>query len=113
MESLEILKLMLSAIEDKKGEHISVLDIREVSSLADYFVIASGNNLNQIQAISDDIQEKLAAVDVRVKRVEGANDSTWILLDYADIVIHLFTKEDRMFYDLDRIWADAKKVNLE
>lgn len=108
----EILKRIVNIIEDKKGEQTVVLDISEISSLADYFVISSANNINQLQAISDDLQELLEKEGLKINKVEGAKNSSWILLDFTDIVIHLFTKEDRIFYNLERIWADAKQVEL-
>ena len=108
----EMLKRIVDIIEDKKGEQTVVLDISEISSLADFFVISSANNINQLQAISDDLQEGLEKAGVEIRKVEGAKNSTWILLDCSDIVIHLFTKEDRIFYNLERIWADAKQVEL-
>lgn len=108
----EILKRIVNIIEDKKGEQTVVLDISEISSLADYFVISSANNINQLQAISDDLQELLEKEGLKINKVEGAKNSSWVLLDFTDIVIHLFTKEDRIFYNLERIWADAKHVEL-
>jgi iojap-like protein len=108
----EILKRIVNIIEDKKGEQTVVLDISEISSLADYFVISSANNINQLQAISDDLQELLEKEGLKINKVEGAKNSSWVLLDFTDIVIHLFTKEDRIFYNLERIWADAKQVEL-
>ncbi len=108
----EILKRIVNIIEDKKGEQTVVLDISEISSLADYFVISSANNINHLQAISDDLQELLEKEGLKINKVEGAKNSSWVLLDFTDIVIHLFTKEDRIFYNLERIWADAKQVEL-
>jgi iojap-like protein len=108
----EILKRIVNIIEDKKGEQTVVLDISEISSLADYFVISSANNINQLQAISDDLQELLEKEGLKINKVEGAKNSSWVLLDFTDIVIHLFTKEDRIFYNLERIWADAIQVEL-
>ena len=108
----EILKRIVDIIADKKGEQTVVLDISEISSLADYFVISSANNINQLQAISDDLQELLEKEGLKINKVEGAKNSSWVLLDFTDIVIHLFTKEDRIFYNLERIWADAKQVEL-
>ena len=108
----EILKRIVNIIEDKKGGQTVVLDISEISSLADYFVISSANNINQLQAISDDLQELLEKEGLKINKVEGAKNSSWVLLDFTDIVIHLFTKEDRIFYNLERIWADAKQVEL-
>ena len=90
----EMVKLAITALEDKKGEDIRVIDIHEVSVLADYFLIASGSNGNQVQAMADN--------------VEGYQSANWILMDYGDIIVHVFDKESRLFYDIERIWRDGK-----
>lgn len=112
METLELVKKVASALEDKKAEDITVIDIREISSIADYFVIANGNNPNQLTAMQDAVDEVMYTNGVHSKQVEGNNNSTWILMDYKDIIVHLFSKEDRLFYDLERIWRDGKIVEL-
>ena len=112
METLELVKKITSALEDKKAEDITVIDIREISSIADYFVIANGNNPNQLIAMQDAVDEVMYTNGVHSKQVEGNNNSTWILMDYKDIIVHLFSKEDRLFYDLERIWRDGKIVEL-
>lgn len=112
METLELVKKVASALEDKKAEDITVIDIREISSIADYFVIANGNNPNQLTAMQDAVDEVMYTNGVHSKQVEGNNNSTWILMDYKDIIVHLFSKEDRLFYDLERIWRDGKMVEL-
>ncbi len=112
METLELVKKVASALEDKKAEDITVIDIREVSSIADYFIIANGNNANQLVAMQDAVDEAMYTNGVHSKQVEGNNNSTWILMDYQDIIVHLFSKEDRLFYDLERIWRDGKIVEL-
>ena len=111
-ETLELVKKVASALEDKKAEDITVIDIREISSIADYFVIANGNNPNQLTAMQDAVDEVMYTNGVHSKQVEGNNNSTWILMDYKDIIVHLFSKEDRLFYDLERIWRDGKIVEL-
>ena len=113
METLELVKKIASALEDKKAEDITVIDIREISSIADYFVIANGNNPNQLIAMQDAVDEVMYTNGVHSKQVEGNNNSTWILMDYKDIIVHLFSKEDRLFYDLERIWSDGKIVEPE
>ena len=112
METLELVKKIASALEDKKAEDITVIDIREISSIADYFVIANGNNPNQLIAMQDAVDEVMYTNGVHSKQVEGNNNSTLILMDYKDIIVHLFSKEDRLFYDLERIWRDGKIVEL-
>ncbi len=100
------------ALEDKKGEDIRILDISNVSIIADYFVIASGSNTNQLLAMCDDVQEKLHKAGLDLRQMEGNRSSSWILLDYGDIIIHLFSRDDRLFYDLERIWGDGKEIDI-
>ncbi len=104
----EMVKLAITALENKKGEDIRVIDIREVSVLADYFLIASGSNGNQVQAMADNVEEELGKAGYPCKQVEGYQSANWILMDYGDIIVHVFDKEDRLFYDLERIWRDGK-----
>ncbi|MBD5499682.1 MAG: ribosome silencing factor [Lachnospiraceae bacterium] len=105
--------LALEALEDKKAEDISIIDISEVSVIADYFIIAAGKNKNQIQALSDAVNEKLGRAGLPLKQIEGYNNANWILLDFGDIIVHIFDKENRLFYDLERIWRDGKQMDLE
>jgi ribosome-associated protein len=113
MEAKVAARIAYQALEDKKGEDIKIIDISNVSVLADYFIIANGNNKNQVQALVDNVQEELDKVGVQVKQVEGYRMGNWILLDYGDIIIHVFSKEDRLFYDLERIWRDGKDISIE
>lgn len=109
----EMAKIAYAALEDKKGEDIRVIDISEISVVADYFIIANGSNPSQVQALVDNVEEKLKEADYQVKRIEGSRSSSWVLMDYSDIVVHVFDKEDRLFYDLERIWSDGKEVSFE
>ena len=108
-----ILKEIYAAIDDKKGEDIRILDISGVSVMADYFVIASGNNKNQVQAIADNVNEAMMKNNVDLKATEGYNTAGWILMDYGDVIVHIFSKEERLFYDLERIWRDGKPIEIE
>ena len=112
MELKEIVKKIYKIIEDKKGDDIKVIDISKISSIADYFIIAGANNINQIQAISDEIDFILGKEGILPKAIEGNKNATWMLLDYNDIVVHIFLKEDRVFYDLERIWRDGTEVEI-
>ena len=112
MQTIDLVKKIVEALEDKKAEDITVLDIGGVSSIADYFIIANGNNANQLTAMEDALDEAMDTNGVHQKQVEGTSNSTWILMDYQDIIVHLFSKEDRQFYDLDRIWRDGKVVDV-
>lgn len=111
MDSKEMAKLAIWALEDKKAEDITVIDISEVSVLADYFLIASGTNRNQVQALIDHVEEQLGKNDCHPKQIEGYESANWILMDYGDIIVHVFDSENRLFYDLERIWRDGKKID--
>ncbi len=102
-----MVKLAINALEDKKGEDVRVIDIHEVSVLADYFLIASGTNANQVQAMADNVEEELGKAGHVCRQIEGYQSGNWILMDYGDIIVHVFCKEDRLFYDLERIWRDG------
>ena len=108
--SLNMAKLAIDSLEDKKAEDIKIIDISEVSVLADYFIIAGGNNHSQIQALCNNVEEKLGRAGYPVKQVEGYDTANWILMDFGDIIIHIFDKENRLLYDLERIWRDGKLI---
>ena len=103
--------MAIQALEDKKAEDIRVIDISEVSVLADYFIIAGGSNSNQIQALSDNVEEKLGRAGCPVRQIEGYDTANWILLDFGDVIVHIFDKENRLLYDLERIWRDGKQID--
>lgn len=107
MESKEIAKLAIDALSDKKGEDIKIIDISKVTVIADYFIIASGSNRSQVQALCDNVQEVLGRAGIFVKQVEGYDSANWILMDFKDVIVHVFDKENRLFYDLERIWRDG------
>ena len=112
-KELEMVCLACKAMDEKKAIDIKVIDIHEVSVIADYFVIASGSNLNQVQAMVDNVEEQLGRAGYEPKQVEGTRGSNWILMDYGDLIIHVFDEENRLFYDLERIWRDGKEVDVE
>ncbi len=111
-QSKEMVKLAAKALEEKKAEDIRVIDIREISTIADFFVIANGTNQNQLQAMRDAVDEELYKAGYHTKQVEGNSNSSWVLMDYNDIIVHIFSKEDRLFYDLERMWTDGKMIEL-
>ena len=111
ISSKEMAKTAYQALSDKKAEDIQVIDISGISVLADYFVIANGSNQNQIEAMRDAVDEALYKAGVKVKQIEGNRSSSWLLMDYGEIIVHVFSKEDRLFYDLERIWTDGKEVS--
>lgn len=112
-KSKEMVKIAYAALDEKKAEDISIIDISGVTVIADYFLIASGANPNQVQALVDNVQEKLYKAGYECKQVEGYQGATWILLDYLDIVVHVFSREDRRFYDLERIWRDGRQMDID
>ena len=112
-KSLNMAKLAIDALEDKKAEDIKIIDISEVSVLADYFIIAGGNNHSQIQALCNNVEEKLGRAGYPVKQIEGYDTANWILMDFGDVIIHIFDKENRLLYDLERIWRDGKLIEKE
>jgi ribosome-associated protein len=106
-------KLAISCASEKKAFDIVAIDLREIASFTEFFIIASGTNMRQVQAISDEITEKLKEqLNSRVIRIEGYQTGEWILLDYGDFIVHIFEQKAREFYDLERLWRDAKKVRL-
>lgn len=112
-KSLEMAKLAIEALEDKKAEDIKVIDISEVSVIADYFIIAGGSNRSQIQALCDNVDEKLGRAGCPSKQIEGYDTANWILMDCGDVIVHIFDKENRLLYDLERIWRDGKAIDVE
>lgn len=113
MTAKEIAKVAYEALEDKKGESIKIIDIADISVVADYFMITGGTNKNQVQALVDNVTDELGKLGVNPKHIEGYSTANWILLDYGDVIIHVFNQEDRLFYDLERIWKDGKSISLE
>ena len=109
----EEVKLALQAASEKKAVDMIALDLREIASFTEFFIIASGTNQRQVQAISDEIEEQLKKLlDARPVRIEGYNAAEWILMDYGDFIVHIFDKDAREFYDLERLWRDAKRVEI-
>ena len=109
----EMAKIAYQALEEKRAEDIRVINIEQVSVLADYFLIASGTNRNQTQAMADNVEEMLHKAGYQPRQTEGYQTANWILMDYGDIIVHIFDTENRLFYDLERIWRDGKAITLE
>jgi ribosome-associated protein len=101
------------AAEDKQARDIRVLDLREITSFADYFVICTGANTRQIQTIADEIEQRLKKLGERPISIEGYDVAEWVLMDYGDYLIHIFSEKTRQYYDLERLWRDAKIVEWE
>lgn len=111
--SEEILKVAVKAADDKRAEDIVALDMRHVSLLADYFVIMHAGSERQVEAIVDEIQNKVEALGNVHGHVEGKKGSKWVLIDFKDVVVHVFVEEERHFYNLEKLWADAPQVDLK
>lgn len=109
----EEVKLALHSASDKKAFDLLALDLREIASFTEFFIIASGANQRQVQAIADEIEEQLKKqLNSRPVRTEGYSAAEWVLMDYGDFIVHIFEKNAREFYDLERLWRDAKKVDI-
>lgn len=112
-QSKKMAKLAYAALDERKGEDITIIDISQVSVLADYFIIANGSNDNQVRAMVDEVEEQLGKAGFELKQREGYGLGSWVLLDFGNIIVHVFDKENRLFYDLERIWRDGKFVEVE
>lgn len=110
MNSKEMVKVAVEALDDKKGNDIKIIDIKEISSIGDYLVIADGSNANHVQALCDNVGEMMHKAGCKLKNKEGYSNGGWILMDYYDIIIHVFSETERSFYDLEHIWRDGKYV---
>ncbi|MCR5684298.1 MAG: ribosome silencing factor [Lachnospiraceae bacterium] len=113
LNAVDMVRLIYKAMDDKKAEDIKILDIGGISTIADYFIICSAGNSTQLEAVIDNIAETLGREGVLSKRTEGGRGSGWVLMDYGDVVVHVFSKDDRLFYDLERIWRDGKSVDIK
>lgn len=113
MESLTLAKKAAGILDNRKAGRINVIKIEDISSLADYFVIANGESSTHVRALADELEEKLKEEGVMPARIEGYRSNSWVLLDYGSVVAHVFTQEARDFYDLDRLWADGIKVDWQ
>ncbi|PTM59550.1 ribosome-associated protein [Desmospora activa DSM 45169] len=113
MNLVELAQLAASAAEEKKAQRVTILDIRGLSVIADYFVICHGNSQTQVKAIVDAVRKKMQEADIPVKGIEGLSESRWVLVDLGDVVVHVFHKDERDFYDLERLWGDAALVGVQ
>lgn len=111
MSARKLAKLIVHSLEEKKAEDIRIIDISKISTIADYFIIANGTNRNQVQALADNVGEDCNKAGYALHQTEGYNSANWILMDYSDVIVHIFSKEDRLFYDLERIWRDGVPVD--
>lgn len=113
MEPLELVKQLVKSLDDHKAQDIQVLKVTDVTSLADYFVIAEGTSSTQVRSLTDYAEEELKQRGVTPLRTEGYHGSTWILMDYGSVIVHVFQHETREYYNLERLWKDAEKIEIE
>ncbi|MBR6029056.1 MAG: ribosome silencing factor [Clostridia bacterium] len=107
MEHLELVKLMAQTLYDRKAYDILALDVRHLTVICEYMVIATGRNANQVKSLADAVDDKMAENAYALKRSEGGSDGKWIVLDYGDIMVHIFHQEERKYYNLERLWNDG------
>lgn len=112
MTSLEQAKITAKALDSKKAINIKVIEIKDVSVLADYMVIATGTSNTHVKALADEVEYKLDQENISVSHIEGYRSDSWILLDYIDVIVHVFSDEAREFYDLERLWQDGKEIDI-
>ena len=112
MNSHEQSVLTAKAISSKKGLNIKLIEIGDISSLADYMVIATGTSSTHVKAIADEVEYQLDEAGISVSHIEGYRSNSWILLDYVDVIVHIFSDEAREFYDLERLWQDGKEIDI-
>lgn len=112
MTSLETARLAAKALSDKKGLDIRVIRINDISVLADYMVIATGTSSTQVKAMSDNVEYELDKAGISVSHIEGYRSNSWILMDYIDVIVHVFIEESRDFYDLERLWKDGEVIDV-
>ena len=112
VQAKEMAKIAYYALDEKKGEDIRIIDIAGISVLADYFIIANGSSESQVQAMVDNVEEEMHKAGYSLKQREGYGSGNWVLLDFGAVIVHVFDKENRLFYDLERIWRDGKNIGI-
>ncbi len=112
MTSLETARLAVKALLKLKGLDVSVIKIRDISSIADYFVIATGTSNTHVRSLADEVEYRLDNEGISASHIEGYRSDSWILLDYVDVVVHVFSDEGRKYYDLERLWQDGEKIDI-
>ncbi len=113
MTQNDVLKNIVKTLDSKKAEEIDVIGIKDLTIIADYFVIATGTSTTHTKSLADEVEYQLKEKGINPTRTEGYNGANWILLDYSDIVVHIFYKETRQYYSLERLWADGNKVDIK
>ncbi|UCZ54463.1 ribosome silencing factor [Bacillus shivajii] len=113
MHKNNTLNLAVKAADDKRANNIIALDMEGISLIADYFVICHGNSESQVEAIAKEIKDQAQEAGIELKRLEGFDESRWVLIDLHDVIVHIFHKEEREYYNLEKLWGDASEVNIE
>ena len=113
MTALERARFIAKALDSKKGEEIKVLHIGDLTTIGDYFVVVTGNSTSQVRALADEVDEKMSKEGLEPKRIDGYQSCQWILMDYYDVIVHIFLKETREFYALERLWGDAPEIEWD
>ncbi|MCD8511098.1 MAG: ribosome silencing factor [Bacillus sp. (in: Bacteria)] len=113
MNKKELLELAVRAVDDKKAADIVVLDMEGISLIADYFVICHGNSEKQVEAIANEVKDNAQEAGIDLKRLEGIDESRWVLIDLNDVIVHVFHKDERLYYNLEKLWGDARALSLE
>lgn len=112
-QAKKMVKIAYHALDGKKAEDIKIINLEGISVLADYFIIANGTNSSQVQALVDNVEEELHKAGYSLKQREGYSNGNWVLLDFGDVIVHIFDRENRLFYDLERIWRDGKEIAFD
>lgn len=112
-QAKKMVKIAYHALDEKKAEDIKIINLEGISVLADYFIIANGTNSSQVQALVDNVEEELHKAGYSLKQREGYSNGNWVLLDFGDVIVHIFDRENRLFYDLERIWRDGKEITFD
>ena len=112
MDSKALASKIVKILDSKKGMDIAGIDIRQLTTIGDYFILVTGTSSPHVKALAEEVEDTLAKEGLEPRRVEGAQSATWILIDYQDVILHIFTKETREFYSMERLWADAPRMDL-
>ena len=110
-QALEMARVAYQALDEKKGEDIRVIDISGISVIGDYFVITNGTSDSQVRALVENVEEKMHKAGYAAKETEGHRSGAWVLIDFGDVIVHIFDRENRQFYNLERIWNDGKRID--
>ncbi len=112
MNSQELAKKIVKILDSKKGMDITGIDIHDLTTIGDYFILVTGTSSPHVKALAEEVEDTLAREGLEPRRIEGAQSAAWILIDYQDVILHIFTKETRDFYDMERLWSDAPRMDL-